>query len=223
MCETTLSQRLKIARERAKLTQQEVARLVSLALNESKTPQAVSSWEIAGKEPDLATIRHLSAIYRVSPLWLAWGLDDLENISGTTGVSLRTEGGRPVPRLNMQIAVMEPIKPPTHAFEVHTYFDCGPDAFAVTISDHSNAPSYQPGDAVVIDPSEAPRPGDMVLAAMKPGDRPVFRRYAVRTAPDTSKFIELKPLNPDWESEVIRNEADGRIVGVMTEHASPRR
>jgi SOS-response transcriptional repressor LexA len=223
MCETTLSERLKIARERANLTQGEIARLLGLALGESRTPQAVSAWETQGKEPDISTIRHLATILRVNAMWLAWGVGEIENITGTVGVSFRTEGGRPVPRLNMQTAVMEPIRPQSSAFEVHTYFDCGPNSFAIDIADRSNTPNFQIGDAVVIDPHETPRPGDMVLAAMKPGERPVFRRYAVRTAPDASKFIELKPLNSDWESDIIRSPEDGRIVGVMTEHASPRR
>jgi hypothetical protein len=33
----------------------------------------------------------------------------------------------------------------------------------------------------------------------------------------------LAPLNPDWKPEYISCDADGRIVGVMTEHAEPRR
>ena len=123
----------------------------------------------------------------------------------------------------MQAAVMDRFTQEKPSVEVHTYYDCGPRSFVVDIIDKSNEPVFSPGDAVAIDPDEKPRPGDMVLASMKPDDKPVFRRYHSRTAPDGSKFVELAPLNDAWDTEIIRSNADGRIIGVMTEHVTPRR
>ena len=123
----------------------------------------------------------------------------------------------------MQAVVMDRITQESPLIEVHTYFDCGPRSFVVDITDKSNEPLFSPGDAVAIDPDVLPRPGDMVLAVMKPEERPVFRRYQARTAPTGTKFVELAPLNATWDTDVIHSDADGRIIGVMTEHVTPRR
>ena len=222
MCETSFQQRVKMARDRVNLTQGELGRLTGV------TGGAVSQWEISGKEPPLETIRKVAEVCRVSLMWLAFGIGDIENEDRTSGVILRIKRGRLVPRLDMQTAVMERVFSGAQKVDVHTYFDCGPRTFVIDINDKSNVNpkpglTFEPGDAVAIDPDETPRPGDMVLAALKPGDRGVFRRYQLRTDPTGAKYIELSPLNPDWDQDLIRTPNDGRIVGVMTERVAPRR
>jgi transcriptional regulator with XRE-family HTH domain len=223
MTETTFGQRVKVARELRRLTQGDVARLLEVEGDIGRTLQSVSSWENAGKTPPLEVVWILSKVLRVRPMWLAFGNGDIENEDGTSGVGFRTERGRPVPRLSIEAAVMDRNHEPFSPYKSHTWFDCGPNSFAIDIKDRSNEPRFTLGDAVVIDPDERPLPGDMVLAVLSPDQRPVFRKYAVRSAPDTSKYVELQPLNPSWEVDVIRSSSDGRIIGVMTEHACPRR
>jgi transcriptional regulator with XRE-family HTH domain len=220
---TTIAERLLFARERANLTQAQVAERLDIS------PSAVSSWEPGTKvqkRPDLDKFIGLSEIYRVNLLWLAFGVGDIENEIGTTGVSFRAKRGRAVPRVNMKFAVSNDLNISQQNAEIHTYYDCGERSYAIDIIDKSNVTSrehgFNPGDTVVIDPDEKPRPGDMVLAAMNPDDRTIFRRYQVRTSPEGTKYIELRPLNPDWEIDMIRSTSDGRIIGVMTEHATPR-
>lgn len=123
----------------------------------------------------------------------------------------------------MQAAVMTRSSPSNTVAEVHTYFDCGPNSFVIDIVDRSNAPAIEVGDAVAIDPDVAPRPGDMVLALIKPAEVAVFRRYNLRTGPDGAKYVELQPLNETWDTDLIRGPEDGAVVGVMTEHVTPRR
>jgi transcriptional regulator with XRE-family HTH domain len=219
MCTSTLGDRLRKARERAKLTQVKVAEHLKI------TSQAVSNWEAGRDEPERERLLPLAALFRVNPLWLAFGVGEIENVTGTFGVTFRSERGRPVPRLDLATAVMERFAQDIPRGEVHTYFDCGPRTFVFDIVDRSNdvPGGFAPGEAVAIDPDEKPRPGDMVFAAMKPDERPLFRRYQSRTALDGTKYVELSPLNKDWDTDFIRSPDDGRIIGVMTEHVIPRR
>lgn len=218
MCQTSLAERLRIARERANIKQSEAAQSIGA------TSQKLSNWERGDHEPSRSDLGKLISLYKCSALWMLTGAGQPGNEDSTTGVSLRTERGRRVPRLDQAIAVLERF--PEH-FQVrdvvHTYFDCGPRSYVIDIQDRSNAPQFEPGDAVAIDPDALPHPGDMVLAAVTPDDHPVFRRYAVRTSAEAKKYVELQPLNPAWEADLIRSPEDGRIVGVMTEHVTPRR
>jgi len=218
MCESSLGARLRIARERANMRQTEAASRLEI------TSQKLSNWEADRHEPSRADLRQLILLYKVNPLWLLTGAGKPENEESTFGIGHRTARGRRVSRMEQAIAVLEKIPETIQRLgDVHTYFDCGPRSYVIDILDRSNTPQFDVGDAVVIDPDEVPRPGDMVLAAVKPDDHPVFRRYTVRTNPDATKYVELQPLNPAWESDIIRSREDGRIVGVMTEHAAPRR
>jgi SOS-response transcriptional repressor LexA len=81
-------------------------------------------------------------------------------------------------------------------------------AFAFRVWDDRNAPEFQPGDRVVIDPTCKPAPGDMVFAIA--GGDLIFARY---TQPRT-----LNSLNAAWGEPPV-----DRIVGVMVDHAMPGR
>lgn len=226
MCETSFGQRVKMIRERLGLTQGDLAKRLEIEGDHGRTVQSVSSWENYGKVPSLETIGHLARVLRVSRLWLAWGYGDIENEGGTQGVGFHAQRGRIVPRISAETIVMELSRTspkPANAFSVHTFFDCGPNAFVLDVTDRSNEPMFQVGDALVIDPDESPAPGDMVLAILGPDNRPVIRRYAQRSNAESGKYVELQALNSAWDSDFIRSPTDGKVVGVMTEHVIPRR
>jgi SOS-response transcriptional repressor LexA len=217
MCQSSLGQRLREARESATMQQKQAAEAIGVK------SQHLYNWEKGLHEPDRETLLQLWRLYKCDLTWLMTGAGHPKNESSTLGVSIRTERGRPVSRMEQAMAVLERIPEQIRPLNVHTYFDCGPRTFVIDINDRSNSPNFEPGDAVAIDPDETPRPGDMVFAAIKPDDHPVLRRYTVRTAADASKYVELQPLNSAWEADLIRSPADGRIIGVMTEHVTPRR
>lgn len=60
-------------------------------------------------------------------------------------------------------------------------------------------------------------PGDMVLATVGEPRRAMFAKYTLNDC------IELVPLNADWPRKRLMTQADGELIGVMTEHAKPRR
>ena len=223
MGKTSFGERVKMARDLRDWTLDEVGKRLGVALGKEFSPQRVGNWENSGKVPSLEIVGHLATILGVNHLWLAWGLGSIENEDGTFQSELVAERGRAVPLLESPNTVLERPQNVAEAAKVYTFFDCGPESYALRIKDVSNAPEFSIGDIIVIDPQEPHERGDMVLAVMGPNLEPVFRRYAVRSNPDGTKYTELQPLNPAWEADFIRSENDGRIIGTMTEHTKPRR
>ncbi|MGL5934659.1 MAG: S24 family peptidase, partial [Cetobacterium sp.] len=79
---------------------------------------------------------------------------------------------------------------------VQTHYACSPSSFAVRLTDRSNAPEYDEGHTVVIDPDAVVQPGHMVLA-VKDGTSPaMLRRLKVQAE---GRFLE--PLNGNWPTD----------------------
>jgi SOS-response transcriptional repressor LexA len=220
----TLGARIKWAREARdgypKATQKDIADLCGV------TSQAVQQWEGDKTEPGRERLVCIAEFRGVSLTWLMTGTGlPIDDLSGPV-IALRAERGRTVPKISAQVAVAGNSWQARRSTNetVQTHFPCGPRSYALSIFDRSNAPKYEIGDTVVIDPDEPPSPGDMVLAAMGPDDKPVFRKYRLESGQSgNGSVIVLAPLNLDWKTEYITCEAEGRIIGVMTEHAEPRR
>lgn len=60
------------ARRRKTFTKVEVGKRLGV------TSTTVGRWETGEKEPSLATIKRLAALFEIDPCWLAFGLDDAE-------------------------------------------------------------------------------------------------------------------------------------------------
>ncbi|HHH36816.1 MAG TPA: hypothetical protein ENK48_08340 [Gammaproteobacteria bacterium] len=67
---------------------------------------------------------------------------------------------------------------------------------------------FKAGAKIVFDPSDTPRPGCFVVAAIKDGDEEIVREYAVR---DGGRF--LVPMNPAYD--IIRLDDGVTIKGVV--------
>ena len=87
----------------------------------------------------------------------------------------------------------------------------------VEVPDDSMAPQFQPGDHVLLDPTEAPRAGDVVLVSLPAGEHylRVFR-------PRTAHIFEAVALNPHYQA--LSSDVDQtQVCAVMVEHRSYRR
>lgn len=83
--------------------------------------------------------------------------------------------------------------------------------------DDSMAPTFAAGDHVLLDPTEAPRAGDVVLVRL-PGDEYFIRVFRPRTA----HTFEAVSLNANYQP--LTSTDDGaEVVAVMVEHRSYRR
>lgn len=201
-----MGQRIRAARLKMRWSQTDLGK----RMRPEVTPQSVSQWESGRTRVSVKELRRIAALTNTNVDELVSGQGD----SRDNGRGLRRlhedepEVGRRVPLIEMDAAA-DPSRSRVWRF---TYYDCGPEAFAVTIKDQSDAPEYLPGDIVVIDPGTPTHPGSMVLAQASADGPIVFRR--LRETPEGQTLI---PLNTDWAPSVISD--DGRIFGRMTEHA----
>jgi transcriptional regulator with XRE-family HTH domain len=194
----TLGERLHAARKHAKLTLAAVAEALTREVaGKTFTPQAVQQWEKDRTEPDHATLIAFARLTGVNAHWLLTGIsaNQVAGDGGEFGTAVR--GGRVVPKISLLEAIT--LAPSYKTAEyVHTHFDCSDKAF-------------------VIDPEIEPQPGDMVLARID--GAPVFGKYTRARG----GIVEIHALNEDWEPRRVDGDNADRIIGVMTEHAKPRR
>lgn len=199
----TVAQRIKAARTGAGLTLAKVGAACGVSA------QAVARWEEGSSEPGISSITQISLITGRSFEYLLLGTDS--QLSAT----LPRIGGRLVPRVDWPNSTYVNTTNANGAF--HTSFPCGPRSFSCLISDRSNSPALEPGDAVIIDPDAKPQPGDLVMAVM-PGPEVVLRRYRPRQG-----AVELAPINSDWPTVTIPALDDAVFVGTLTELTKPRK
>jgi transcriptional regulator with XRE-family HTH domain len=214
----TLGERLRAARKHAKLTLAAIAEALAREVaSKTFTPQAVQQWEKDRTEPDHATLIAFARLTGVNAHWLLTGIsvDQVSGDDGEFGTAVR--GGRVVPKISLLEAIT--LVPSYKTTEyVHTHFDCSDKAFVIDVFDARNAPEYLPDvHRVVIDPEIEPQPGDMVLARID--GAPVFGKYTRARG----GIVEIHALNEDWEPRRVDVDNGDRVIGVMTEHAKPRR
>lgn len=210
MARQSLGERLKIAREAAGLTMEALGRIVGV------TPQAVYRWEHGTARPNTARLQSIAHALSISVNFLLTGIESPVQIVPISG----REGRRTVPILREEDAIARRMDREIGSAETH--FPCSDHAYIVVVWDGSNAPRLQRGDQVVIDPALKPEPGDIVLAAVGSPTRPVLAKYSLAQF-DGTRVPVLQHLNPDWSQHVLETPDHGYVVGVMTEHASPRR
>lgn len=102
-----------------------------------------------------------------------------------------------------------------------TAVEVSSSAFALRIKGNSMEPEFREGDVVIIDPREAPLPGDFVVA--KNGDHEAtFKKYRPRGLRDGKEVFELVPLNADYGT-MRSDQQHIEIIGTMVEHRKYRR
>lgn len=131
-------------------------------------------------------------------------------------------GMRPIPVISsVQAGALKDIETPYqpgsgYAIE-YTDQDLSRWAFALDVEGLSMAPTFQPGDRIIVDPDLAPNPGDFVVAR-NGSEQATFKKYRPRGINTNGEMIfELVPLNEDYPT--LRSDTEHLIViGVVTEH-----
>ncbi len=93
----------------------------------------------------------------------------------------------------------------------------GPKTFATEINDDSMAPDFYPGDVIIVDPEQEPKPGQYILAVINETNKVVFRKYRELDTAHKGDF-ELQALNNDWRSLRITDNGAAKIIALMIEH-----
>jgi transcriptional regulator with XRE-family HTH domain len=209
-----LAKRIRQARERANLTQKDLADIFGYK------PQTVSGWERGPDNrtkpniPNPQTLAKIAAITNVSLKWLLTGVEEV--VTSVTIPAADQVAGRVVPSVEWD-NVRQFLGGDTSMSEGHarSHFPCGPQSFRTFAKDKANYPELEPGDSLIIDPDQSPAPGDYCLAVVE--DNLLLRRLRPRR-----DHVELVPHNPDFETLVLPRDQVA-IVGTVTETVRPRR
>jgi SOS-response transcriptional repressor LexA len=212
----TLGSRLRAARKAARLTLAEVAHHFEHSL------AAVQQWERDKTVPSSEKIIRFAKITGADLMWVMTGAGQLGDEAMARERQPADGRTRAIPKLSLQQAARGTPKE-GHALNgtALSYFASSETAFSIVIPDSSNAPRFEVGDRVVIDPEVTPLPGDMVLGLAGDERQPLFRKYRIESGA-RGKLVVLEPLNTDWPSEA-ETASKIEILGVMTEHTKPRR
>jgi len=219
-----VNERIKSRRMACGLTQDQVANRVGV------TRVAVSHWERGGADPNGRYLNELAAALGVSVDWLLTGKEE-----GTMGVSEPPfPGYRNVEPAEIPQGTRVPILSYVQAgqwremCEQATAFDGSLEYVAAGVSvgscaggpgvrGNSMEPDFKEGDLLIVDPDEAPKAGDFVIAK-NGSEEATFKKYRSRGEYDDGRpRFELVPLNDDHET-LSTDQTHIAIIGVVVEH-----
>jgi transcriptional regulator with XRE-family HTH domain len=200
-----LGRRIKEAREKAGISQ---PKLGAVAVPQPVTAQSVLKWEQGRSAPNARTLDAIAQLTGVTLKWLLYGVEDNEE----AGQSEKSHVGRVVDMVDFDgvIRYLAGEKGVVKG-RVRTSFPCSANSFQTMVTDDSNYPELQEGDAVIVDRDRNPRPGKFCVA-LHDGE-PVIRRYRPR-----EDHVELVAVNPDWPSIKVE---PSEIIGAVTEISRP--
>ncbi len=194
----TVGEKIKNLRKSLGLTQTELGQRVGVQKN------AVSKWE-CGRVEDIptSTIKQLASLFGVPASYL---IDD-DSTPIPTGFSPMPETEL-VPRIG-RIACGDPITAEENVEDQDEVLKSWHADFTLVCCGDSMVPKIEDGDVVAIRSQPTVENGE--IAAVRIGDEATLKRVFLH--PD---YIELRPLNPEYDSIIRRREemSDIRIEGL---------
>jgi SOS-response transcriptional repressor LexA len=195
-----------------------------LARQLGKSPQQVRSWYSGDRNIGERLARAIEERLALA----RYALDDRSQHATTGVVTSGTGRASGVTKSVMEVPVLvwtdvhkmlnvENTALRQKAPHLETFAVCSPRAKFLEMPDDSMAPDISPGDHLLIDPTEAPRAGDVVLVRLPSGEHfvRVFR-------PRTAYVFEAEALNRDYQPLSSKDDV-ATVVGVMVEHRRYRR
>lgn len=212
----SLANRLRIAREKAGLSQAALAKLIGSGQS------TIGSIE-NGRNQGSGKLLQIARVLSVSPEWLETGRGSMESVqgSGFANVAAAPVGERRIPLLNyIQAGNFADGGQNFTMAEVEyllTDLDLSERSFALQIKGDSMRPDFTEGDRIIVDCEINPRPGDFVVAKNSE-EEATFKKYRLISIDERGKEIfELVPLNEDYPS-MRSDQHSVQIIGTMVEH-----
>ncbi len=222
---TTLSERLKLARKNAKLTQGIIAEKVGI---KQPTYQALES----GKAEKSAYLTQIAKILKVNPHWLATGegemttkpsMDELrQTIStmqkGELEPSNLLSTKNPAPVISWAAAGSWSDSTAIEWLDEDTEYlprpaNLSAQGFCLKVRGVSMLPEFRPGEVIFVEPNIGfwdLKNGDLVVVRENNNQEATFKQLIIG---DTSDDMYLKPLNPDWHEQKMIPKSDWELVG----------
>lgn len=194
------------------------------------TGVSIGKWESGLNQPKGRYLNDLAAALGVSVDWLLTGKDgDAVGVSDTHSPSYHNvepaiiPQGRRVPILSyVQAGHWREMCEQATAFDgsleyVAVGVSVGCCAFGLWVRGNSMEPDFKEGDLLIVDPDEAPKAGDFVIAK-NGSEEATFKKYRSRGEYDDGRpRFELVPLNDDHET-LSTDNTHIAIIGVVVEH-----
>ncbi|WP_290437967.1 LexA family protein [Aeromonas caviae] len=208
------SERIKELRKEHGLTQQKLGELVGVKKS------SISQWESGEHAPSGDNLVALARVFGVSPHWLSTGKGspELPNVEPA-----EIPQGTRVPILSyVQAGQWREMCEQATAFDgsleyVAAGVSVGSCAFGLWVRGNSMEPDFKEGDLLIVDPDEAPKAGDFVIAK-NGSEEATFKKYRSRGEYDDGRpRFELVPLNDDHET-LSTDQTHIAIIGVVVEH-----
>ncbi|WP_324044019.1 LexA family protein [Aeromonas dhakensis] len=225
----TINDRITASRQAQKMSKAELARRVGIS------HASVSKWESGLNQPKGRYLNDLAAALGVTVDWLltgdgeARGQPASEAMPGYHNVepAVIPQGTR-VPVLSyVQAGHWHEMCEQATAFDGNVEYvtagvDVGPCGFGLWLRGKSMEPFFKEGDLIIVDPEEAPQPGDFVVAK-NGSEEATFKKYRPRGIDESGQEVfELVPLNDDFPT-MHSDRQHIQIIGVMVEHRSYRK
>lgn len=225
----TINDRITASRQAQKMSKAELARRVGIS------HASVSKWESGLNQPKGRYLNDLAAALGVTVDWLLTGEGEArgqptpEAMLGYHNVepAVIPQGTR-VPVLSyVQAGHWHEMCEQATAFDGNVEYvtagvDVGPCGFGLWLRGDSMLPQFKEGDLIIVDPDEAPHPGDFVVAK-NGSEEATFKKYRPRGIDENGQEVfELVPLNDDYPT-MHSDRQHIQIIGVMVEHRSYRK
>jgi SOS-response transcriptional repressor LexA len=216
--------RIKLARQRAKLTQKQLANAINQQGGKSITRSSFSTWEA---HPNIQIsadhIFRLAKILNVSAEWLLFGQEPMERLPENIYELLPAFGNAwAIPLLDEgQLKHSIRNKAPTAYLCVDKELTevASKTVFAMRVKCTSMSPMLEPGDTVIIEPEAKPHPGEIVLAKLANPEAIVLLKYRpCQYDPRNYEAFELIPLNENWPKISVNKENPAKLLGTLIEY-----
>ena len=154
----------------------------------------------------------------VYPEWLQSGIGPMTPLQGEN-IEDATEVQKPRKRIPV-IGYVHAGFPNSSQTLSDEYVDADDDVsdstYALRVKGDSMEPLFHNGDLILVDPTQAPKPGDYVIARILNEDDSTFKKLRFKEiAPNGLPVMELVPLNPDYpiySSDTTPFELSGKII-----------
>lgn len=202
----TIGKRIRAARERAGLSQDELARRVGVSR------AAVGTWERDEKEPRKAIAQRLMSVLSLSA--------SAFNRFGSGGVALAPQAQlSTITQLEWSdIPLIAAGLPPVGAKTVHVEITpVNPlveNEYRLVVTDDSMSPDINPGDVIAYEAHTHPADGDLVIAHVNGDPLGILRNYRKRG----NGAFDLWPINPNFPTVTHNASTHITIVGVVVRH-----
>lgn len=205
----TIAERLKDAREKAQMTQPQLAASAGVSAG------TIGNIE-AGTRRNPRELLAIARAVRVNPQWLLDGTGPRASLEAAeSNVSPLIKQWPPVPLVSwVQAGQWTEIGGEFAAGDAEDWLPCpdshSPLTFALKVQGVSMEPEFKSGTIIFVDPAKAADNLSYVVVRMENENTATFKQLVVE---GSRRY--LRPLNPNWPDQIIEINGNAVICGVV--------